>query len=276
MERGNKASETGIRHRKSAQQRIYAQELRIAELERLTNEKEKEYKTEIERLQEDKRKAVEDAKSSIWHKAKDIFGADKDIAALKEVIKGESERTAAAVATAKTQERQKVISEIKQVAKLHIGKDGNETAEQIGSAWRKNYDKVRSLEVDMQSMSAEHNAAIYRAIQESERKAEAAQKEAKLWKNRFAEIWPTAIKAIAAIVEKVNNTWQNLFTDKQVKDIDAAMHSAKDTNERIIYGKDLMKYARPEFTRDEGDTAKQVEDIARNGLNVQKIKGIGY
>ena len=145
------------------------------------------------------------------------------------------------------------------------------------AAWRRNYDKVRSLEVDIQSMDAEHNAAIYRATQESECKAEAAQKEAKLWKNRFAEIWPTAIKAIAAIVEKVNNTWQNLFTDKQVKDIDAAMHNARNQEERIIYAKDLMNLARPEFMRDEGDTAKQVEDIARNGLNVQKINtGVSY
>lgn len=276
MERGNKASETGIRHRKSAQQRIYAQELRIAELERLTNEKEKEYKTEIERLQEDKRKAVEDAKASIWHKAKDIFGADKDIAELKEVIKGEPARMSAAIADARVEERQKVISEIKQTAKLHVSEDGNETAQLIGKAWRCNYDMVRRLEADLQAKDAEHTAAIYRAIKESERKAEAAQKEANLWKNRFAGIWPTAVKAIAAIVEKVNSSWQHLFTAQQVEDIDAAMHSAKDTNERIIYGKDLIKYARPEFTRDEGDTAKQVEDIARNGLNVQKIKGIGY
>ena len=255
MERGTPASETGIKHRSSMQQRIFSQEQRIAELERKKKE----------------------AKASIWHKAKDIFGADKDFEELREIIKGEPERTAAAVATAKTQERQKVITEIKQAAQLHIGKEGHETAEQIGAAWRRNYDKVRSLEVDIQSMDAEHNAAIYRATQESERKAEAAQKEAKLWKNRFAEIWPTAIKAIAAIVEKVNNTWQNLFTDKQVKDIDAAMHNARNQEERIIYAKDLMNLARPEFMRDEGDTAKQVEDIARNGLNVQKINtGVSY
>ena len=99
---------------------------------------------------------------------------------------------------------------------------------------------------------------------------------AKLWQDRFLTVWPTAVKAIAAIVEKVNSTWQNLSTDKQVIDIDAAMHSAPDTNERIAYARDLMNLARPEFTRDEGDTAQQVEDIARHGLNVQKIKGIGY
>jgi hypothetical protein len=57
-----------------------------------------------------------------------------------------------------------------------------------------------------------------------------------------------------------------------VKDIDAAMASARNTEERIVYGRDLMDYARPEFTREEGDTAKQVEDIARNGLNVKKIE----
>lgn len=223
--------------------------------------------------------ALGDAASAVGQSIAGMFGQsskDKTIQQLQNTIASEPERTAAAVAIAKTEERQQVINEIKQAAQLHIGKDGNETAEQIGAAWRRNYDKVRSLEVDMQSMSAEHNAAIYRATKDAENKAEEAQKEAKLWKNRFLTVWPTAVKAIAAIVEKVNNTWQNLFTDKQVKDIDAAMHNARNQEERIIYAKDLMNLARPEFTRDEGDTAKQVEDIARNGLNVQKIKGIGY
>lgn len=209
-----------------------------------------------------------------------LFGQsskDKTIQQLQDAIASEPERTAAAVAIAKAEERQQVLNEIKQAAKLHIGKDGNETAEQIGNAWRRNYDKVRRLEVEMQSKDSEHAAAIYRATKDAEHKAEEAQKEAKLWKNRFAGIWPTAIKAIAAIVEKVNSSWQNLFTAQQVKDIDAAMHSAHNINERIIYGKDLMKYARPEFTRAENDTAKQVEDIARNGLNVQKINtGVNY
>lgn len=128
----------------------------------------------------------------------------------------------------------------------------------------------------MQSMGAEHNAAIYRATRDSDSKAEIAQKEAKLWKDRFLTVWPTAFKAIAAIVDKINSTWQHLFTTEQVKDIDAAMRNARNKEERIIYAQDLMNLARPEFTRDEGDTAQQVEDIARNGLNVQKIKRIGY
>ena len=208
-----------------------------------------------------------------------LFGQsskDKTIQQLQNTIAKEPERIAAAVATAKAEERQQVINEIKRVARLHIGDGGKETAEDIGKAWRRNYDKVRTLEIEMQNKDAEHTAAIYRATRESERKAEIAEKEAKLWKDRFLTVWPTAVKAIAAIVEKVNNTWQNLFTDKQVKDIDAAMRNAQDTNERTAYARDLMNLARPEFMRDEGDTAQQVVDIARSGLNVQKIKGIGY
>lgn len=274
MERGEIKETTGKEHLDVVDQRIHAKMQKEKEIDKRIVGKQQYLDVLDEKVSA--KKMVTAAKE----KALGIFGQsskDKTIQQLQDIIAKEPERTAAAVATAKAEERQQVISEIKQAAKLHIGKDGNETAEQIGNAWRRNYDKVRSLEVDMQSKDAEHAAAIYRATKDAEHKAEEAQKEATLWKNRFAGIWPTAVKAIAAIVEKVNSSWQKLFTAQQVKDIDAAMHSAHNINERIIYGKDLMKYARPEFTRAENDTAKQVEDIARNGLNVQKINtGVSY
>ncbi len=48
MERGNPASETGINHRTSMQQRIYAQEQRIAQLEGEVNKREQRYREQLE------------------------------------------------------------------------------------------------------------------------------------------------------------------------------------------------------------------------------------
>lgn len=87
MERGNPAAETGIRHRSSMEQRIHAQEQRIEELKRVTTEMERRHKAELQRMAEERKKAVEDtrkkATASVWHKVKDAFGADGTINKLK-------------------------------------------------------------------------------------------------------------------------------------------------------------------------------------------------
>lgn len=87
MERGNPASETGRNHRSSMQQRIVAQEERIQELERVAKEKERVYRDEIARLQEEKRKAIEEAKAKTWKGVANLFGRDKEVAELKAQIK---------------------------------------------------------------------------------------------------------------------------------------------------------------------------------------------
>ena len=48
MERGNKAAQTGIRHRQSARQRAMSQKQRIAELERIAKEKERQHQEELD------------------------------------------------------------------------------------------------------------------------------------------------------------------------------------------------------------------------------------
>ena len=195
---------------------------------------------------------------------------DKEIKALKAIIESEPERTAAAVATAKAEERQQVLSEVKKAANLCIKeKNGRETAEDIGKAWRRRFREVSELESNLKSIRANIKTQIESATDEYRRRAERAEERAELWKDRFLDVWPTAEKAIAAIVEKVNSSWQRFFTPEQVKDIQAAMESAVDTEDRIERGKQLMEYARPEFTKCELNTAEQVEDIAINSSNVR-------
>ena len=257
MERG-KSSEK--KHLSAIQFKIAAEEKRVEMLD-----------VEVEKLQVAKaRKEVAIASAKAVGEA--IMGLvgqsskDKEISALKTTISGEPQRIAAAVATAKAEERQQVISEIKKTANLYVSeKDGKETAEDIGKAWRGDFNKVtkfeRSLKARIEYATNEYRCKAERA----EKEAKIAEDRAELWKNRFLDVWPTAGNAIAAIVEKVNSTWQRFFTPQQIKVIDAAMESAVDTEDRIERGKQLMKYARPEFTRNELNTAEQVRDIAING-----------
>ena len=257
MKRGNYAKDTGKKGRSAREQRIAAQEQRIAALDVSKARKEAAVATA---------KAVGEAiKGLVGQSSK-----DKEIKALKAFIAGEPERTAAAVATAKAEERQQVLSEVKKAANLCIKeKNGRETAEDIGKAWRRRFREVSELESNLKSIRANMKTQIESATDEYRRRAERAEERAELWKDRFLDVWPTAEKAIAAIVEKVNNNWQRFFTIQQVKDIDAAMKSAVDTEDRIERGKQLMEYARPEFTKCELNTAEQVEDIAINRSNVR-------
>lgn len=68
MERGNRAADTGIRHRKSAQQRILAQEQRISELERIAREREKKHQEELKEMAK-KLKKLEEEKVSMEENA---------------------------------------------------------------------------------------------------------------------------------------------------------------------------------------------------------------
>lgn len=91
MERGNPAAETSAKHRSSMEQRIFSQEQRISELERIVREKERQHQAEMQRIADEKKKAVEEARkeatASIWHKVKNAFGADSTINDLKCQIK---------------------------------------------------------------------------------------------------------------------------------------------------------------------------------------------
>lgn len=291
MERGNKAADTHINGQKAAQFRINAQEARaeqiLANAEQQAADLVSEAQKEAEALSPG---IVLKGAASVVAGLAGMSGKDKTIKQLKETIAGEPGRIQDAVDNAKAEERQQVIDEVKTAAKgLRIAeRNGKETAQDIGKSWRWHFDRVKTLEKAAETAKAAKSVEITNAVNNAtaalkqeksraEKDAEEARRQAKLWKDRFSTIWPAAVAAIAAIVEKVNSTWQNLFTSAQVDAIDKALKSAGDVDQRIDYGKDLMEFARPEFTRKEGDTAKQVEDIARNGTNVQKIgEGIGY
>ena len=82
MERGNPAVDTGRRHRSAMQQRIVAQEQRIAKLS-----------GEIDRLDKERRKAVKAAQAKTWNGVANLFGHDRAVNELKAQINAvEAER----------------------------------------------------------------------------------------------------------------------------------------------------------------------------------------
>lgn len=144
MERGNSAIETGKKHRASAEEREYRREERarvLAEREA----KNKHLKAENVALQvgnsvKKAGVAISDGITATSQRIAALFGMsdkDKTIEALQEQLK-------TAVEDAKTEERKTVIKEIKDAALLHIGEGGQETAEDIGKAWRRNFDAAKN------------------------------------------------------------------------------------------------------------------------------------
>lgn len=156
MERGNSAIETGKKHRASAEEREYRREERarvLAEREA----KNKHLKAENAALQvgnavKKATVAVSDGITATSQRIAAIFGmSDKD-----KKIEALQEQLVKAVEDAKVEERKAVIQEIKDAALLHIGDGGNETAEDIGKAWRRNFDTakerkatIEQLEIDL-------------------------------------------------------------------------------------------------------------------------------
>lgn len=266
MERGNKVKDTHIKGRTAAEQRIYAQEKRAEQI--VTN------------AQEQAKDIISEAKSSLVSRAASAVGIGSK------------------VTKARQQEREAVMDEIREASNLRINKEGRErdTPQEVGNALRLVYRDNKQLKRDIEavktesankdktitnansqiaSMKSAHKRALDAAREEAEREAkrkvEAANKELLRLRTLVFKLWPSAAKAVAAIVAKVNSTWQVLFTADQVKAIDTAMIDARDTKERIEWGKDLLTIARPDFTRPDKDIDEQVEAIARNGQNVQKV-----
>lgn len=266
MERGNKAKDTHIKGRTAAEQRIHAKEERAEQI--------------VANAQKQADDIISEAKSSLVSRAASSFGIGSK------------------VTKARQQEREAVMDEIREASNLRINKEGRErdTPQEVGKALRLTYKENGRLKQDIEavretvrekdkaitnantqiaSMKTAHKRALDAAKEEAEREAkrkiEAADKEAQRLRALVYKLWPSAVKAVAAIIAKVNSTWQVLFTADQVADIDAAMKSAKNTEERIEYGKDLLTIAKPDFTRPDKDIDEQVEDIARNGQDVRKL-----
>lgn len=266
MERGNKAKDTHIKGRTSAEQRIHAQEERAEQI--------------VVNAQKQADDIVSEAKSSLVSRAASAVGIGNK------------------VTKARQQERDAVMDEIREASNLRINKEGRErdTPQEVGNALRLVYKENHRLKQDIEavktesankdntitnansqiaSMKSAHKRALDAAREEAEREAkrkvEAANKELLRLRTLVFKLWPSAAKAVAAIIAKVNSTWQVLFTADQVTAIDTAMRDAKDVNERIEWGKDLLTIARPDFTRPDKDIDAQVEDIARNGQDVRKL-----
>ena len=176
MERGNPASETGRYHRSSMQQRIVAQEERIQELERVAKEKERVYRDEIARLQEEKQKAIKEAKAKAWKGVANLFGRDEEVKSLKAQIK--------AVKAERDAEREKYKAEI-QKARRTEDKPVKDLLRKIGkklgitpSSSRDNFTEaavMHQLDLKLESedrwyrsaMKAEKELNDYRGIEEA-------------------------------------------------------------------------------------------------------------
>lgn len=155
MERGTPASETGRMHRSSMQQRVLAQEERIEELKGIVDDLQKQVGRGAQIAsffgvgpRAKIRRELEEAKEREAQAENDKKAAEKALQDAKEAHTDE-------LATEKEKSRQsgykEAISDVKKAANLHItGKDGKETAEDIGKAWRSEFNQRENLEQELQ------------------------------------------------------------------------------------------------------------------------------
>lgn len=135
-------------------------------------------KAEREKLEELKKKVGPGAKLAALFKVGELAEIrstlDKAVTASKSAEDGMKEAKKALsdaieahadeLATAKKKSRQEGISDtiaaIKKAANLHIGEGGKETAEDIGKAWRRNYDQKKELQEKVDSLEAEKKGVL--------------------------------------------------------------------------------------------------------------------
>ena len=150
MERGTPKTVTGKEHLNSAEYREKAAEQHLAELTGIGAKvgaffgvgELAEIRKELKEAKEERDVAVKDKKAALK--------------ALQYNIKAHGDE----LATEKEKSRQRGISEavaaVKKAADLHItGKDGKETAEDIGKNWRWNFDQRKQLQSKVDSLTAE-------------------------------------------------------------------------------------------------------------------------
>ena len=173
MERGTPAEETGRRRRSAQQQRIFSQERRIEKLEDIIEEKEQEKnelqhqvgfgakvgaffgvgdlaeirydkKKAMKALEEEKNREIAAMKDLIEEKNREIADKNAKIEALQDAKDARAEELAIVRKESHQKGYKEAISEVKKAASLRVKE--NSTAEDIGKAWRKNYDMRLQLE----------------------------------------------------------------------------------------------------------------------------------
>ena len=249
MEAGESKAITGKEHLSASAQRAKAAAEREAakiigatreEVQHLEESK-KELKREIAGLQVSA--TTGKAAQAIGQSIAGVFGKskkDKTIQQLQDTIANEPERTAAAVASARTDERQKGITEIKKAADLHItGKDGKETAEDIGKAWRRNFEEKKKLTATIDSL---REMDLKRSGEFAKAQKHIEDRDAVIYRR-----WPQARNATDAIFRLGSSPTAKDFTLEQAHDVERAITTSGTT--RTEAAKELLSLAQKDFDK---------------------------
>jgi len=264
------------RERLASEKRTKEQEEKEKEVKERLKEKEKQEKALDKRLQDKqdriKQLSTEQARlqrenaglqvaattgkaaQAIGQSIAGVFGQsskDKEIATLKDTIAHEPERTAVAVADARADERQMVVTEIKEAAGgLKIkGKDGKDitSPKTIGQNWRKNFDEKKDLtekfEAKKQELEAE-KIARERERQENRNEWIAHKRHIRELKGLAESIFSGDAKRFLNIIIQHWKAELKEFARDAMDDIKSILFGAEATLEgRKTYVKDAFVWA---------------------------------
>lgn len=286
------------RERMEAEKRLKEKEEEEKEKERCLKEKEKKEK-ELDKRIKDKQEKIDQLSSkqamlqvenaglqvakstgkaaqAVGQSIAGVFGQsskDKTIKQLQDTIEHEPDRTAVAVSNARQDERQQVIAEIKKAAGLRIDNDGKETAEDIGKAWRRDFNANNDLQKEIENLNVNHK----KELDVKDSVISTRDETIRDLKSKYGtllgfiyEIWETLKDAVKAIISRVNDG-RDYFNNDEVHGIEKGMVNARDDKERQQYAKDICTIAGT-MTDVDDELSKDVMAIAtRTYDNSEKI-----
>jgi len=269
MDAGESKAITGKEHLTPAAQRAKAEVERLEAKAAAVEEKVQHLEERHDQLERENTRlqvanTTKAAAVAVGQSIAGVFGQskkDKTIQQLQDTIAHEPERTGAAVASARTDERQKVITEICKTARF---KPDNHTAETIGQRWRVNVDAKNDLKQEVADLKEQHkkdlDAKDAVITKRDNTIREVSEKHGTLLSLLY-DIWKGLKEAIEAIASRVT-AGRDYFTDAEVKKIEGAMASAGDDEDRKQYAKDICTVAATVTDVDE-DIRADVMSIAK-------------
>lgn len=247
MERGYKASETGIRHRDTMQQRIAAQEEKIEKLE--------EQLKSMNVAKARKEAAIEIAKNApktVQEGIKSIFGMstkDKKIEALETALNA--------------QERKVFDLRSERIGLL------SEAAKKAEKAFEE-----KEMDYQRRVNNAEYaKEELKEYAKKATKEAEDMKKFGVFFERLFIELWKEAEEAVQAIVDFANDNFRRSFTQTEMVAIDNALGDRPKAERRIL-GVKLIAMAKKRLT----PLVQQRLDIIRQDIDAiakKEIQSLG-
>lgn len=253
MERGNKASETGRRHRTAMEQRIYSQEQRVEELyerAKICRNWAEEADTTLKQIQRQNEEEEEERKRIKARQEEDLKAYNTKKAA-KEAILSASEGVKGFFRqSSKDKEIKTLREQINNLQQLQINSKA-QSIQAIGQVQQEAQKAVNAKEREYSAALAEARRQRDEAYQQSKSSSQSIKTQKKrgdMLQEIVFSLWNSAIDAVNVLCRYLSLPHLNVdFSMEDIAKIEKAMRGAKSIDEREERGRCLVKLAHAQY-----------------------------